>query len=184
MFTKNWYKQMISRLTGEKTTIKDVLGTDRDSAHDTTGSYERLSLSCTENSGYIYSPSMRYLRNRYAASSGGAVIGTGTTQPTMDDYCLSGDMITTFSYTSKIETGVDEYGSFVTAMYNISNTGTEPFTIGEIALYCNATNAATSATGGSYCIMVERTVLDSPITIAPDGVGQITYTVRFNYPWE
>ena len=31
-------------------------------------------------------------------------------------------------------------------------------------------------------IWVERTVLETPVTIPAGGVGQVTYTIRMNYP--
>lgn len=29
---------------------------------------------------------------------------------------------------------------------------------------------------------INRTVFDTPVTIAAGGVGQVTYTIRMNYP--
>ena len=68
-------------------------------------------------------------------------------------------------------------------MFTLTNTGSEDFTISELGL---VTYAYITNTNG-YCyennFLLERTVLENPITIpANGGVGQVTYTIRMDYP--
>lgn len=113
--------------------------------------------------------------------------GTGSTAPTIDDYRLAGDTVT--GYTSS-HTYKDEYaedGTFAkrTATYTITNNNAEPVTIGEIGIFI----CAVWTTGYSsnkyiyttYPYLLERTVLESPITIPAGGVGQVTYSITENY---
>ena len=72
----------------------------------------------------------------------------------------------------------DESGLTITALYTITNTGSSAFTIGELGLIAATyTNVSTN----SKCL-VERTVLDTPVTIPAGGIGQVEYTITFNYP--
>lgn len=106
---------------------------------------------------------------------GGVFFGDGDTPPTPDDYALSGNVITTATATAVVTKTVDANGVTITGTYTITNTGTENITIAEVGLFEGFSN--------SMCdYMMERTVLDSPITIPAGGVGQVTYTIRMDYP--
>lgn len=107
-------------------------------------------------------------------------IGTGTDAPTFHDYYLSGSQITTVTSTYSDNGFVsDDNGWGKSVTYTITNTGSEAFTIGEIALFYHAK----SWSGGSYeYVLMDRTVLDTPLTIEAGGIGQLTYTIRMNYP--
>lgn len=120
--------------------------------------------------------SMRVLRTNYTGY-GGVVLGTGTQAPTIDDYCLSGDLISSYTHSASFSNDFDENGAFGTTLFTITNTGTKAFTIGEIGLI-----SGLNSNGSSYKALLEHTVLETPITIEPGGVGQITYTLRMNYP--
>lgn len=111
------------------------------------------------------------------ANKSSVYFGTGTTPPTMEDYFLSGDVISGISYNSAQDYTVDSDGSVKrTVLYTVTNANETDITIGEIG-YAGHLNGSP----GCYC-MVERTVLDNPITIPAGGVGHITYTIRMNYP--
>lgn len=113
-----------------------------------------------------------------AKGSTGVVFGNGSVAPTKDDYFLSGELLTTISATFTQNVTFDENGYEISTVYNITNTGSNPITVGEVGLFAN-TNIASNVS--SY-FLVERTVLDNPVTIPAGGVGQVTYTIRFNYP--
>lgn len=112
------------------------------------------------------------------APTAGVIFGTGTIPATLDDYNLSGDVITAISANAAKTVEADSDSVTMETLYTITNTGTEAITIGEIA-YC--AYLFTSASNG-FGAMLERTVLETPITIEPGGVGQVTYTIRMNYP--
>lgn len=130
---------------------------------------------------------------RYSDLSGkfpyGVVFGDGTVAPSTDDYCLSGNAITglvkgtNVTIASRLERG-DAYEE-QTCVYTISNTSAKAITIGEIALagaYYTGTGTNSAASYRTMPFIIERTVLDSPITIEAGGIGQVTYTIRMNYP--
>lgn len=109
-----------------------------------------------------------------------AILGTGTTPPTFDDYDLSGSIIKTISSavasTSKT---VEEDGITIRTTWTVTNTGDAAITIGEVAFFSDRTSSASSS---GYGMCIERTVLEEPITIEAGGVGQVTYTIRLKYP--
>ena len=104
------------------------------------------------------------------------VLGTGNEPPALSDYKLSGDIVTGFGSTVSFsgENAGDETYSQGTAVMTITNNNETDITIGEVGIVYQ--------TGSSYSVLFERTVLESPITIPAGGVGQVTYTIRMNYP--
>ena len=174
MFTKNWYKALagVFFYCYDKDTYIGVEGTNQ--YIRTPSSVTRL---CENNDGSGY-PSLHKMRTGLNGN-GGVVIGTGTKAPAVDDYALDGDVITTYTYSVSLSKKYDGTGAEVTALYTITNTGSKAFTVGEIGLIAELGSYGNPT---MYKALLERTVLDSPITIDPGGVGQITYTLRMNYP--
>lgn len=110
-------------------------------------------------------------------SSSGIVVGSGTTPPTFNDNSLK-SQITTITGNVSFGTSIGTNQDFasITAIVTITNTGDKAITVAEIGAQINVT--------GNWCWMVDRTVLDNPITIEPGGIGQVTYTIRLDYPTE
>ena len=108
------------------------------------------------------------------ARPNGVSFGNGTAAPTLDDYYLSGSIITgiTADCNRSVVNNDDDHS--VTTLYTITNHNSESVTINEIGYfyYPNVDNS----------IMLDHTVLETPLTIPAGGVGQVTYTIRFNYP--
>ena len=180
MFTRNWYCGLAAALTPitpPDTTrypnLKNLAGTLPAGVGTQLRDWVKLAQTANE---YTY-PNMYYVQTS-TASGGGVILGTGTTTPTLDDYCLSGDMITTFTYSKDVSVTSDESGVTITALYTITNTGSSAFTIGELGLIAAPYNHSSAG----YKCLVERTVLDTPVTIPAGGVGQVVYTITFNYP--
>lgn len=179
MFTKNWYK-FISLQIGQgpetvKLTYTTVSGTT------VNGQYNNDALHIACNVDHSYVPSIYKLRTSLDTSSyPGVYLGNGTIEPTYDDYWLSGDIISTYTYTATVTSAFDDEGLVVTALYTLTNTGSEAFTVNEIGLVGNSNPS--SGKGSKYNALLERTLLESPVTIEPGEVGQITYTIRMNYP--
>lgn len=104
----------------------------------------------------------------------GVYFGDGDAAPTEDDIALAGNYFTTFSCaTSSLKVG-DDNGFTVQVTYTLTNTGSSSFTIREIGLVIPMRKSSS----GSMYTFVDRTVLDTPVTIEPGGVGQVTYTIR------
>ena len=171
MFTKNWYKAAASLFSGMAFTF-----TTRSGGSQGASTYDSFLRYGKNYSGPGY-PSMYYVRTSYYGDSG-VVFGTGTTPPTIDDYCLSGDLITGISCSAVVSNADDDNGVTTTAVYTVTNANSEDITIGEIGLMASLDNTSSS----DKKAFIERTVLDTPITIPAGGVGQVTYTIRMNYP--
>lgn len=101
-----------------------------------------------------------------------AVYGTGTTAPTIDDYALSGNLITGLAYTND---DVDASANGITFSHSITNTGDISVTINEIALclyYSTPSNKA--------CVMLTRDVLAEPIVLEPNEQRNVSIFVDSN----
>jgi hypothetical protein len=102
----------------------------------------------------------------------GLVFGDGDTAPSLNDVILSGNTLNqnlsaSLQYTSEY----DDNGATCTTVATLTNNSSESLTIREVGCYDGYTSS-----------VLDRTLLETPITIAPGGVGQVTYTVRMNYP--
>lgn len=175
MFTKNWHRMIGHILCYNEASVeyKNTQG----STIVSTGNAQTSHLIIGSTTAAHYIPSMYYVRTKLSGD-GGVIFGTGTVPPTIDDYALSGNIVTTITYSAAIEKIVDGEGVTMRGLYTLTNVGAEPVTIGEIALKCGVNGSSAS----SNAVIVERTVLETPITIEPGGVGQVTYTIRMNYP--
>lgn len=177
MFTKNWYRALGQYLSYGHAGSK-VVGYDSSewALAIPSSSFFQIAASSVDN---IYCPSMYIMRTTIDHySAGGVIIGDGDTAPTVNDYKLSGNLISTFTYSAAVTAEDTDDGVIITGLYTITNSGTETITIKEIGLVATPTNNS----GLRYRLLIERTVLETPITIEPGGVGQVTYTIRMNYP--
>lgn len=138
------------------------------------------------------------LQNQYKATSAGqntwwygVSFGTGTTPVTPTDYKLSGEPILGLS-SSNVTVGTtyehnDDYMK-MTVTYTINNTTGADITIGEIGIW-NCIKSYKDSSNTNYSdywryepILVDRVVLDSPVTIPSTGVGQVVYEVQLDFP--
>lgn len=115
----------------------------------------------------------------------GVLFGNGTEPESVDNYTMSGELFTTYTYSSTVDVDWEDGGVATTVVYTLTNTGAEDFTVSEIGLvgYASIAHANNSSDKHYNNILLERTLLDTPITIpGNNGVGQITYTLRYDYP--
>ena len=106
------------------------------------------------------------------------MFGTGDTPPTINDYNLSGYFITGLVATQVTTNLINSDSLSISTLYTLTNTSAEAVTIKEVGLgqsFCYSGNSKNSC-------LVDRTVLDTPVTIPAGGVGQVEYTITFNYP--
>lgn len=103
------------------------------------------------------------------ANGGGVYFGDGTKEPTIDDYTLSGNGITNISASVAVK---DVEEGVMKATYLITNNGESAVTISEVAMFC-CYNYEYSCNA-----MIDRTLLDSPVTIEPGGIGEVTYVMK------
>ena len=158
MLTRNYYHAIAAMAIGAKIanglTLLDGSKSDCYQASDSSkkgSQYSHLSIGC----GSLGT----------SATNSGFVFGNGAVEPTIDDYCLSGEFI-------KLS------GTLQRIVATLTNRKDTDVTISEVGyqdyVYVNSS--------GSKCCLLERTLLDNPITIPAGGVGQVTYTVRMSLP--
>ena len=178
MLTNNYYKALAMFLSAGAVlpAVKNYSGSDKTISKSYPADEVQFGANAVKQS---YVPNMANLVTS-TAGTGGAIIGTGTTPPTVDDYCLSGDIISGFVYSVAHTATNDSGGVTFKSIFTITNTGSEAFTIGEVGLI-GACAGGTSTTA-SYKALFDRTVLDEPITIEAGGIGKLTYTIRLPYP--
>lgn len=187
MFTRNWYKAMLAQMYNNAAiTGTDCLGGTFKFVSGSAGGYTanngvytNTQLFLTGGSSTSSLSDNKYIANlaqvRTSLTPGGVYFGTGDKEPTFDDYAISGEIISTIAASANVVATPDDDGCTFVSTYTVTNNGSAPVTIKEVCLYYRAPSEG--------LFLVERTLLDTPVTIDADGgVGQVTYTIRFNYP--
>ena len=109
----------------------------------------------------------------------GIMFGTGTTPPTMNDYKLESPIIdgTVYATDQNAPTqGFETDKAKIYVSHEVKNQGTNPVTITEAGVFgCQSTASKTS-------FLLDRTVLDTPVTIPAGESRTITYAIVFEYP--
>lgn len=189
MFTKNYRDNLAYQLRGsvppkETCPVVSIGGTKYSdlSGYSLSRGYNRFISTSMKT---VRASNAEYFKDKSNGNSFGygVVFGSGNTAPTQDDTTLSGNLVTglTSSYVYN-ETFADD-GIDVTTVYTLTNNNAESVTIGEIALVDVIQNQPQQYYDTYYYpYLIERTALETPITIQAGGVGQVTYTIRMNYP--
>lgn len=114
-----------------------------------------------------------------SVSNQSCCFGDGNATPTADDYKLSGNIIQNLSFTKTMSYTQEDDGVRMTAVYRITNNNSTPVTISEVGLFgCGFTNL----NGVVKNLLLERSLLDYPVTIEAGGFGDVTYEVKAYYP--
>lgn len=174
MFTKNYYKGILKiHNPGGVTKYTGLTGVEQ--THGGYSDWMNLGGSITATTAR-----QAYIKNLQTTFSGngGVVLGTGTAAPTVEDHALAGELVTGYTYMSSVSNEVHDDGQSITASYTITNDNDHPITIGEVGVIASFTKNSSAAEKA----LLERTVLDQPVTIAAGGVGQLTYTIRWYEP--
>lgn len=117
----------------------------------------------------------------------GVWFGSGTTAPTKDDYKLEAPITsglginnnTIRPLVNNLEPGVYE----ISSSYQVTNQTEEAITISEIGVWSYlTTESSSSSTRNCFPVLMERTVLDEPITIEPGMTKVVTYKLTINQP--
>ena len=193
MFTKNYYKLLGRCFAGAGGTSLDSSDLAAYNSEITFGkgyinsaeSYiaklQTLMNTCKLKSKSSY--------NSYFTSESdakGVIFGNGNTAPTINDHALAGDHLTTATITPSFSYTRDTDGITSICQYTILNNGTDAFTVSEVGLaipwYGKKTTDNSSSSGKYYPVLIERSLLDTPVTIPAGGVGVVTYTIRMDYP--
>jgi len=118
----------------------------------------------------------------------GIWLGTGNRTPSEDDYDLQSTITAGISASvSDVVPGLDEDGDpCLTYTIAVTNTGSDSITISEVGYRQNAAcsvikdvEATTSVIRMGRPLLLDRTVLESPLTLASNGdAGSIIYTLK------
>lgn len=113
----------------------------------------------TSSSGYRYTPYSR-----------GIVFGSGTTPPQKTDYKIENHIADGLTYSNH---STSKANNVVNWVQTVQNTSSEPITISEVGLF-----SAVSST--DYCVLLTRTVLDTPVVLQPNEVKTFTIIIDYN----
>lgn len=170
MLTNNFYHLMRSYLSGNQLT-----------AGPRTISNTEGRFSYTDSNAYyafrgFYNDTKNVITTAAYNANHGMAFGTGTVPPTLEDYWLSGDVITTLQIVACVITSDINNAVQMKNEVTVKNTSnTETVVINEMGII----GKFYYGSSGVACL-VDRTVLDAPLTLAPGEQGVITYT--FNLP--
>ena len=165
MLTRNYYNQLYSHLCSQIITggLKDCNG-------NTYNTYVYGSGRFSDNSWVNFLSRCSSVNGSYGTLT--FVVGSGNTPATLDDYKLESIISAVGSVTPS--DAVDEAGNYM-KLFTVKNIGTEPFTVAE----CGITAPAYRNQYGEIAnVLVDRTVLEKPITVPAGGVCIITYKVE------
>lgn len=112
----------------------------------------------------------------------GFAFGDGTGSPSLGDYTLFGNCVSGYSFSKTKEYRYDGASSSLDVVFTITNNNSEAITISEIGLFNFEQHKIGTSSWKHMLYMIEHSVLESPITIGPGSVGQVAYTLKFNYP--
>lgn len=171
MFVKNWYTMLKSAVMYKSPTIVKTNGATQ--SVTTYDNFQSIQIGYDGTSTNGQTQLANVLKNINATTNqanGGVAFGNGTREPSMDDYTLSGSLVTAFTASALMS----KTGNTITVTYTL--TATADITISEIGLF------SLYYSGNHYPFLVERTLLDEPVTIPAGGVGQVKYTITLNFP--
>lgn len=154
-------------------TIKDYTGTSYNTTNSGStntavyfsgGVYQRVNIGEETGSGYI-----------------GIYIGTGDTAPTPDDYTLESPL--TSSSVSRTSTSanasaiLDENNNVigVRRMVTYQNITSDNIVVKEIGTFFNCSYSSST----TKLFLIERTVLDEPVTLEPNGTITVAFDVTY-----
>lgn len=171
MILDTYYKNLATQMCGNPNslTFKDYDGTTRTYGKPT-NSYGPRNMAITT---YFEEMSTVVKSINYV----GVMFGDGTAEVSKDDYKLSGNIIKTITASAKDQSTHNDGQVIKSTLYTITNTGDNPITISEIGYF-----GYVGYDNTYVCTLVERTLLETPLTIQAGGIGQVEYTIRMNYP--
>lgn len=185
MFTNNFKKLMFSFLFGNKDTSPGNDDTPSEfTSFPTLQSLSNYSRTIYSSSGYNYYQSMwccarnalSTINRTSTIGNGYLMLGTGTTAPTADDHCLESPITTNLSCDS---ISVSRTSLIKTYTATFANSGSSDITVTEvgfiICIYYNYSNSSENSDN----FLMDRTVLDTPVTIPAGESRTITYTLSF-----
>ncbi len=160
MLTKNFYALMRTALGKTSSTVTSIENTTVTVSMNSTNWYGVFgNMNFYGENGYQY---VRF--------------GSGTTPATVNDYTLESQINSDITVTNPNKVTTEQTDSYISWTATFGVKASVEITISEIGLIAKA-----YLSSGAVTTLVDRTVLDTPITIPAGQSKQITYTIRFNY---
>lgn len=185
MFTNNFKKLMFSFLFGNKSIYAGYDDTPSEfTSSPTLKDLSNNSRQIYTNSGYNYFQYMwRCARNALSTinptatmGNGYLMLGTGTTAPTADDYHLESPITTNLSCDS---VSVSRTSLTKTYTATFTNSGSSDITVTEVGFIVYILYLYSNSNKKSDNFLMDRTVLDTPITIPAGESRTVTYELSF-----
>lgn len=131
----------------------------------------------------VYEGAYNYISNAVGGNDAGFLVGSGDTPATENDYCLESKINGLTGSISNFTTAFDTelncyYQSFT---LTLTNPGSSDVVIKELGriVSCYTTNTKGSSTvSARQAYLLERIVLDNPVTIEAGGSGVIMYRMN------
>lgn len=118
----------------------------------------------------------------YTASQNypGIVLGSGTTAPTENDYCLESPFTSGLSVNVTRDVGNDANSMWLDYIITITNTSSTEKTISEVGYQQDIRGyyqqGSTNVT--TYVCLLDRTILQDPLVLQASGYGIIKYRLK------
>ena len=140
-----------------------------------------ITMDYLSNSNYAYVQTMTslgYLMSNFYKSSVqnrydyfGVYFGDNGTTANEDDYMIRGTVLNNkIDLVKVLSHSIVDDTLNITAAYTIKNTSSESISIKEIGLIGRCSS--------SFTLLLDRTLLDEPLTLATGETGEITYTME------
>jgi len=120
-------------------------------------------------------------------TGGSFIVGTGSTPPTLDDYCLESEItnLTKVSTTFNIIDANESLGFSVQITKTYVNQTTEDITIGEIGYFKRGagyafSNSKWQTSESKANVLTFREVLDEPLVVPAGQGATVTLNITFN----
>ncbi len=187
MFVLNGLKLLQTQFGNWSTiSLKAYDGTDNVSFVSYNASESEFPFVFAKSSGFWGYTSLRQISNNSRlfydststtthASYSGVIIGDGDAEPSINDYKLSGNQITTFTANTAVTSAINGNKIEFIATYNITNTGGSDFTIKEIGM-----TRMSNIYAPSYRVLLTHDLLATPVTIAAGDTGIVTYKIEIS----
>lgn len=137
-------------------------------------------MCCYSNGSFPQSISVSVI---FSANANGIQIGTGNTAATEDDYKLETQITNGMSASSPALTcNVDSSGNpYLEYLFTITNTTSSDITVREIGYvqqFRLADTQGASQSSANRYLLLDRTVLDTPVTVPANDSAAIKYRLK------
>ena len=133
--------------------------------------------------GYVYSTFGQSTTTNFVTTSGAGIwVGSGNTPATKGDYALENRITSGLSKVGNTTVNVDEDNGnpYIRMDFILENTSGADITIKEVGyvqtLRYSASKSGAASTSSTF--LIDRTVLESPVTIPAGGTGTIRYILK------